>query len=148
MSNDKPNVIVTQHGAIPEDRVVERSQGCWNCRHRETGESVERRWSEHKAVLLAKLRGSGLFTRASISLGRCAVPGGPVGQDKDTGAETNIPDVFIHMKYLCRKWSAASGASLARGTDKADLLPAELRERIDGATRRAPWANDNDPEEN
>lgn len=69
---------------------------------------------------------------ASGALGICTAPGGPA-----PNAAGEVPGDFIYSAFLCSKWTARSGASVARGTDKADLLPDELRDRIDGDLPKA-----------
>lgn len=123
----------------PKDRTFERTQGCWNCSN---ARSANEFWTDRRKGEVAKLKmmmetmptadetdaqarkidtiDHSVAARALVhcKVGRTA-KGDPVG------------DMVAH-NYLCEKWSAAEGASLARAGQKADDLPEELADKLDG----------------
>lgn len=127
---------------VPKDRVFERTQGCWNCKHSSSGTQF---WEERRLHDLARAKGiaSGSLLGenhqkvlnirrmvdqldhqvAAGNLRRCTTGRTPDG--------TPVGDLVAH-NYLCTRWSAAEGASMARAGQKADKLPEELAEELDG----------------
>lgn len=140
-SADKPDAIL-----VPNDRVFERTQGCWNCRwsQRATAFWTERRqWDLNKALTISMTSPLGeedpkvqniknMVNKvdhgvASGSLLRCvSIPKGRSANGDPVG------DLVVH-NYLCDRWSGATGASVARGGQKPDTLPEELADKIDGS---------------
>lgn len=144
MPTDTPQVIATAN-----DRTVERTQGCWNCRHSVSGKDA---WNYHRQKLLQKAAGLvQMFPeqgedhvtvrniRSQVDLFDHAVAMGEARRCTNrlarTGSGGDIGDLVAH-NYLCANgWSAAEGASIARAGQKADPLPEELLERLDGGPR-------------
>jgi len=140
IDNDGPSKLY-----IPKDRISERTQGCWNCKHWST-EEARRKWSAKRQgnleqalkISLESPQGQddqrvynirGMVDRldheiAKGSAGVCS------GGGKDPHGNP-VGDFVVH-NYLCSKWSGAQGASMARGAQKADKLPEELQEQLDG----------------
>lgn len=130
--------------ATPADRTFERTQGCWNCKHAVSGKE---RWNElrlrdlKKAANLVKMfpkQGENhpkvLNIRKMVDLFDHAVAMREAIHctgDGVTAAGQPVGDL-VAANYLCHKWSAAQGASIARAGQKADDLPEELLEKIDG----------------
>jgi hypothetical protein len=174
---------------VPENRVVERKQGCWNCRHHGNIHNQESRvrqlWHVHRQNLTAAIRASRLHAwdrivqdpaaveqlrqlerrgidrrtamevvlrervgedprqgfldkvQAEISSGKIGICQRPGGAVHDPGIK-NPPGDFIYSAFLCSGWEGVQGASVSRSTDGQDLLPAELREKVDAETPDAP----------
>lgn len=133
------------HIAVPKDRIFERTQGCWNCKH---AESANKFWTERRqqdlttAANLVKMfpkQGENhpkvVNIRRMVDLADHAIAMREMVRctnDKArTGAGEPIGDL-VASTFLCGQWSAAQGASIARAGQKADLLPEELLEKIDG----------------
>lgn len=117
-------------------RVVERGRGCWNCTHYDTGEMTQKRWQECKlrdiGVIAASLGKSpfmvtdqemGLLTQMdhSVKIGHAGIC--LLGKPNSD---------FVDHRYLCDGWTGKQGASLATEGHKLDMLPEELKDRIDG----------------
>lgn len=137
---------------VPKERVVERGQGCWNCRH----------WDREKAKpLWQEKRQNDLKTALNIALSlpdgepktaaecktqealRCfnikkmvdsldhLVASDHVGVCMGGGRTEDgnpVGDFVVHS-FLCDRWSGVSGASLATG-GKMDDLPGELADKL------------------
>ena len=120
----------------------ERTQGCWNCVHNDF-DGAKERWKEARqrdlaaaaAIVLRSPTGESDPTVVNIrrmvdaidvglathNLTRCKGPG--------VDAKDNPVGDFVKTNYLCRRWSAAQGASVAREGQKADDLPMELEDK-------------------
>lgn len=140
-SNDKPDKIL-----VPNDRIFSRGQGCWNCKHKE---SANKFWSDKRqkdleeAVRIAAASDLGendpkvINIRNMVDLADHAVAAGALVRcsTKNPRAKTalgaDVGDLVVH-NYLCNSWSAAQGASIARAGGKADDLPEELIDKLDG----------------
>ncbi len=138
--------VMTERVFTNKDRTFTRTQGCWNCRHRGSATVF---WSERRvvdlkhALAIAHESPQGeqdqrvtnikqMVNRvdhlvAKGQLGVCSNPGGPI----DAKGKHIEADLFQHS-FLCSKWDAAQGASLAREGAKADDLPEELVDKVDG----------------
>lgn len=127
---------------VPKDRVFERTQGCWNCKHSSSGVAfwTDRRQHNLKAALeiaqsspLGEKHQKVINIKAMVdtldhqvaahNLLRCTT--GRTADGKPVGG-------LVAHNYLCDRWNAAEGASLARGGQKADKLPEELAADLDG----------------
>lgn len=128
---------------VPKERIFERTQGCWNCSNSSSANAF---WSERRLHDLTRAQGIANDSPdgekdikvdnikrmvdttdhaiASGALMRCTkgvtANGDPVG------------DLVAH-NYLCQKWSGMQGASIARAGQKADDLPEELADKLDGS---------------
>jgi len=129
---------------VPKDRTFERTQGCWNCVH---SSSAKEWWTKQrlldlgKALAIAQESPQGenhLKVRniremvdkidtavAQNALIRCVKGTTPTGAP--------VGDLTPH-NYLCDRWTAVQGASIARDIGKTDKLPEELAEDLDGKT--------------
>lgn len=130
---------------LPKDRLSERTQGCWNCRWWDTDEA-RKRWSQKRqgnleqALKISLESGQGeddhrvYNIRGMVDKLDHEIARGSAGVCKGGGKDPQGNDVgdFVVHNYLCSKWSAAQGASMARGGQKADKLPEELQEELDG----------------
>jgi hypothetical protein len=129
---------------IPANRLFSRSQGCWNCKGRGSAKEYwngKRQEKLTKAIALAhesllgekdcrvvEIRRGIDYVDNQVAAGRLVVcrnngrtgDGSPVGE-------------FVDQSYLCDRWIAAEGASIARGASASDKLPEELEEIVDGA---------------
>ncbi len=133
--------------AMPKERVVERTQGCWNCKHFIQGETAKAAWNSARARDLQTALGivrenpeqgenhpKVLNIRRMVNLLDHAIAQGEAGVCGGKGVLEDGKPVgdFVASTLLCRKWSGAQGASVARAGQKADDLPMELAEKIDG----------------
>lgn len=151
MSGQKKSLLKTLGGPLGSavdprtglvGRTFERTQGCWNCRHF----SVERArdiWKDKRqqdlavAARLALESPMGEDEPKVVNIRRMidAVDVGlatyNLGTCDGTGVDANDNPVgdLVKVNYLCRKWSAAQGASVARGGEAPDLLPMELEDK-------------------
>lgn len=122
-------------------RTHERTQGCWNCAHFSHDAAKEKWKVKRQEDLAVALRISMESPRgeedqrvvnirrmidavdvglASYNLGTC------IGKGLD--ANDNPVGDYVKTNYLCRRWNAASGASVARAGQAADKLPMELED--------------------
>lgn len=134
--------LLKQYPGVGADRIVERTQGCWNCVHFNLEKAKNHWWEKarqdllNKATTLAVSSPLGeshpkvLAIRQMVPMvdggierhewGMCRVgkqpDGSPVGE-------------FVHRVYLCQIWTGAEGASVAREGQKADMLPEEVMDR-------------------
>lgn len=137
---------------VPKERVVERTQGCWNCKHwdREMAKPLwtEKRQNDLKTALdlALNLPGGEPKTQAECTTPqaqRCynikkmvdsldhLVASGHVGVCKGGGRTADgkpVGDLVVHS-FLCDRWTGVSGAALARGGSAPDALPEELMEK-------------------
>lgn len=128
------------------ERIAIRTQGCWNCKNWRAEKAKDLWWDHARGDLLAgatKIAVASplgekhprvLAVRHMVplmdekahtgELGCCSVGklpnGDPVGD-------------FVFSTYLCGQWSGAEGASVAREGEKADKLPEELMEDLNGS---------------
>jgi hypothetical protein len=137
---------------VPKERVIDRGQGCWNCKHwdREIAKPLwteKRQFDLNTALNLALNLPGGepknVDECKSPEALRCfnikkmvdsldhLVASGHVGCCKGGGRTANGEQVgdFVVHSFLCDRWSGVSGASLAR-EGKTDLLPEELAENM------------------
>jgi hypothetical protein len=123
-------------------RTFERTTGCWNCIHG-SSEAARKFWLDQ--------REKDLKTATEVALGS------PVGEKEPTvvnirrmttlideavfkgdlikckgsgvDAKDNPVGDLVKSNYLCRKWTGAQGASVARAGEAIDLLPMELEDK-------------------
>jgi hypothetical protein len=138
--NDDPDKV-----ALFDGRTFERTQGCWNCKHWSVKGAVDR-WSDQRqmnlqralTIALESPQGEddervknikGMVNKLDHEIAR-----GSAGTCSGGGKTANNDPVgeYVVHNFLCGQWSGASGASIARGGAKADKLPEELQERLDG----------------
>lgn len=129
-----------------KSRVFTRTQGCWNCKHYSSANklwSIRRQADLQTALGIAHESPNGeedqkvinikaMVDRtdhlvASRQVGICTNPSRPV----DANNNEITADLFQHT-FLCSKWDAAQGASMAREGARADDLPEELVDKVDG----------------
>jgi len=127
--------------ALPEDHVVERKQGCWNCSSWSAEKAVDLWWSRAREAMLA--RAVEVATKSprgeqdpSVKNIRAMIPQVDAGMSNAVfgvcamagkgGAEAD----FVASTFQCRVWNGAAGASIARGGEAADKLPGELMEDL------------------
>jgi hypothetical protein len=137
---------------VPKERVIDRGQGCWNCKHWDR-EAAKPLWTEKRQTDLTTALNLALNlpdgepkTAAeckSPEALRCfnikamvdsldhLVASGHVGVCKGGGRTANGEQVgdFVVHNFLCDRWSGVSGASLAT-EGKTDLLPEELADKM------------------
>lgn len=124
-------------------RRFERTQGCWNCIHgdfEEAGKFWTQKRVEDLQVATRKalespmgeedpqVRNIRRMTDAidqGIRIGSLTRCRGQVGRD----AQNNPVGDLVKSNYLCDKWTAKTGASVAREGQKADPLPMELEDK-------------------
>lgn len=133
---------------VPKERVISRGRGCWSCIHYDT-ERSNASWTEKRqrdltaavelslksekgendvrVVNIRRMVDSLDHLIASKGAGICT--GGGLTED-EKGRERSVGD-FVMAAFLCRKWSGRQGSSLAH-EGKPDLLPGELRDKLDG----------------
>jgi len=131
---------------VPKERVVERSQGCWNCvawnpiaakplweqkRQNDLAKALElslnssnKQDEDHPHVVNIRRMVDNLdHMVASRSVGICTgngrtADGNPVGD-------------FVAHSFLCDRWSGVQGASLTREGARIDDLPEEVAQKLD-----------------
>lgn len=128
---------------VPEERIISRGQGCWNCIHAQPAREF---WQKKRAEDLA------LATRISLNspLGEKhprvvklrrmidfvdhAVVANTMIRCTKGRTETGEPigDLVVNS-FLCDRWTGRDGASLAREGQGLDPLPMELRDKIDSS---------------
>lgn len=137
--DDEPKKIM-----VPNDRIFERTQGCWNCMHMRSANEfwTERRQGDLKRALdislnhkLGEQHPKVIAIKAMIdqvdhgvasgSLIRC----GSLIKAKTANGQ-DVGDL-VASNFLCDRWSAATGASVARAGKGPDALPEELADKID-----------------
>ena len=128
-------------------RVFQRSQGCWNCKGWDNGPRAKQYWEDSckprmlaqatevalKAAAEGDLRGSkhpgvAQIVKTTQDAGK-AIARGKFGLCVIGGAKSD----FVEDAFLCEKWSGKTGASVARAGGAPDLLPEELRDKVDGS---------------
>lgn len=120
----------------------ERTQGCWNCIHN-SYDGAKDYWKDKRQQdlevaaqkALASPQGENDPTVVNIRRMIDAIDTGLATHNltrctgKGVDAKDNPVGDFVKSNYLCRKWTAAQGASVARAGQKADDLPMELEEK-------------------
>lgn len=138
-SDDKAKLFV------PKDRVFERTQGCWNCAAMAPANEF---WKEartkdlQKAVNIAHTSILGENDPKVVNIRRMVdnvdhqVFSGTVircsSNPKGRTARGEPVGDLVAANYLCDRWRGATGASIARAGQKADALPEELADKLDG----------------
>ena len=127
--------------AVDLGRTIERTRGCWNCKHWTNDDLAKNHW--------LKLRQQDLTTGLAVA------NNDPRGEEHpqvvnirrmvhtaDRGIALGVfgicmagksPGDFCHNAYLCDHWSGKTGASVATEGAPLDLLPAELKDKLDGS---------------
>lgn len=126
---------------VGTDRIEVRTQGCWNCTHWDVDQAIDLWWSKARAAYLAKATQLAIksplgeeytpvknirrmipaidYKMEARAFGTCkrgvTAIGEPVGH-------------FVLSTYLCDRWTAAPGASVAREGKGPDKLVEELME--------------------
>jgi hypothetical protein len=127
---------------VPKDRVFERGMACSNCIHRQDAVKF---WADRRQINLARAltisiespQGEADYRvqniRVMVNKSDHAVASGALihCEKCKTAHGEPVGDLIPHS-YLCEKWTAAEGASVARGGGKADTLPEELVDKLDG----------------
>jgi hypothetical protein len=123
-------------------RTYERTQGCWNCMH-SSSEEARRFWLDQREkdlkiateITLGSPIGEKepkvVNIRRMTALIDEAVFKGDLIKCSGSGVDANDNPVgdLVKANYLCRKWSGAQGASVARAGEAPDLLPMELEDK-------------------
>jgi hypothetical protein len=158
MGNEKPSTRKQLFKiAVPKDRVLSRGQGCWNC----TGwdrEKAKPLWEQKRQVDLQTALNIALELpdgepktaeeAKTPQAMRCfnikkmvdsldhLVASGHVGCCTRGGrtADGNPVGDFVVHSFLCDRWNALAGASLAREGGKLDDLPEEARDKMNNRT--------------
>lgn len=140
---------------VPSERVLSRNSGCWNCIHmrdatefwfgdKSKGTLGQRQVNLNRAVSLAvghplgenhpkvvnikrmvQLTDEAVARKAMV---RCAGGG--------RNAQGEQSDLYANS-FMCERWTGAAGASVARGGERINDLPEEMREKIDGPESKA-----------
>lgn len=127
------------------NRTFIRSQGCWNCKHG-SYELGKQWWTQKRQEDLNQAMALALESpmgeqdpkvknlRRMIDLVDHGMASGGLFKCLGHGvdADDNPVGDLVKSSYLCRKWSAAQGASMAREGEKLDDLPMELEEKYKG----------------
>lgn len=132
------NVIrkINRGGGLP-GRTFERTQGCWNCIHYDVGERSRNYWFQKakprdeghaKAYEFEGKMDAARAVRQTIEDAERAILTGKAGMCSAGKAKSE----YVMSAYLCNHWSGRTGASVAREGGAPDLLPAELRDVVDG----------------
>jgi hypothetical protein len=125
------------------DRTFERGQGCWNCIHAKKAVDF---WTTRRKEYLNKAMQITLnspqgekhptvvqYRRVIDIYDHGVGTGAMVRCDVGRTANGNPVGDLVANAFLCDRWTGRDGASLARIDGKLDVLPEELRERIDGS---------------
>jgi hypothetical protein len=120
-------------------RTFERAMGCWNCKHFDRGAASRKFWNEVaeprdvevgiQLVALGRVHEAKELSER-IKVARKAVKLGMLGLC--TARPKRVETDYVAHNYLCEGWTGAQGASIAREGAKADLLPGEIKEIVDG----------------
>ena len=134
---------------VGADRILIRREGCWNCVHSSTEKAKNLWWQAMRDQWLA----FGVRVAAESPKGenderakmlRRAIPEMDIGieqnkwiccsvgvkpADNDRNKEEPVADL-VPANFLCRKWTAKQGASIARGGEKLDVLPEEAMDDL------------------
>jgi hypothetical protein len=131
---------------VPKERVVERAQGCWNCKHWDA-EAAKPLWNQKRQNDLAKALELSLKTENKqgedhphvVNIRRMVdnldhmVASKSVGVCSGDGRTANGQPVgdFVAHSFLCDRWSGVQGASMTREGGKIDDLPEEVAQKLD-----------------
>lgn len=139
----KPDRII-----VPGDRVLSRGQGCWNCIH---GQRAKEWWSRRRQEDLGKALQIAIespdgetdiqvtnIRRMVDAVDHAVAKGAMLRCTKGKTANGQPVGDLVTHNYLCDRWTAAPGASIARGGAKADELPEEILDKLDGTPERKP----------
>jgi hypothetical protein len=126
------------------NRAVERTQGCWNCRHFDR-DKAKQVWQHRRQIDLQRaLEGAQTLPggeehaqvrniRLMVNTLDHAIVLGKTGMCAIQAVDTD----FVNDAYLCVSWTGAIGASLARAGGEADKLPEELMADIKAEAEKA-----------
>jgi len=130
-----------QQSRLP-DRTFERGTGCWNCIHAQSAADF---WNQRRQAVLTKAMQisiespkGGNDPAAKQLCSRVDQIDQAVQQrklircTKGIVANGNPVGDLVADAFMCERWTGRDGSSLAKIEGKVDLLPDELRERIDG----------------
>ena len=134
--------LVDSVTGLNQDRVHERTQGCWNCIHGRSDVArtywlAKREKDLQIGIQLALESAMGerepkvVNIRRMVALIDEGVRSGGLIKCIGPGVDANDNPVgdLVKNSYLCRNWSGAQGASVAREGQAPDLLPMELEDR-------------------
>ena len=122
---------------------IERTQGCWSCKHWDNQQAARDLWSSQRqstlrqAQAIAAVHAEGEDHAQVVTIRRMvdtvdrAVAVGVLGICRVQASESDL----VHNAYLCDRWEGAVGASVARAGQKPDKLPQELRAEAEAASR-------------
>jgi hypothetical protein len=123
-----------------KDRTFERRRGCWSCIHWNNGDLSIGKWSVDRQNNLAEALRLSLESpqgedanpvkniRRMVDLLDHSIAKGDFGVCLPGFAETD----FAHNAYLCDQWTGRVGSSVATEGAPLDLLPEELKDKLDG----------------
>lgn len=133
---------------LPNDRVFERTQGCWNCVHKRSATEF---WTKERQRMLTKaltismhsklgenhpkvfnIRTAVNQTDHNVAAGLLIQCGSNLVRPGRTADGNPVGDL-VSANFLCDRWSGAQGASIARAGQKADALPEELADKVGNA---------------
>ena len=128
---------------VGEERIAVRTQGCWSCIHSDFEKAKTLWWESARGAFLAKAVKLSLESpkgeehpvvrniREMVpKLDTAVEAGGWACCSKGKNPDGTPIGDFVASTYLCDRWSARQGASVAREGQAADKLPEELVERI------------------
>lgn len=106
--------------------------------HREVGRLKAQGLTQDQAVHhVMQQKQQEIIVSNQLSLFDRQVENGEIGRCRIGGVDTrDNPVDFIHMKYLCHKWSGRDGSSVATSGRPLDKLPDELRDDADSAVAK------------
>jgi hypothetical protein len=123
---------------VPNERIIERGRGCWNCTHFDNGTPSRQLWFVHRSarVAEAKAKQATAFTpdaREHAAQRLAMIHGidkkimaGSLGICTDDRANGD----FVDHRYLCAGWTGKQGSAIATEGHAPDLLPGELKEKL------------------
>jgi hypothetical protein len=140
---DLKEFLAKKFPGVGQDRIAERTQGCWNCIHGDAEKANKLWWDEarakqlHRAVVIANGSHQGEKDPRVIRI-RGQVPlldakfteNAFVTCERGVKPDGSAVDTFVFNNYLCSQWTGRQGASVARAGQAADKLPEELLERM------------------
>lgn len=133
---------------VPQDRIFERTQGCWNCVHKSDPKPF---WNERRQKDLQRALDISLASKAGENHPKClnirhmvdkidnlVAAGALVSCGTNLvrpgrSADGQPVGDLIAPNYLCEKWTGAQGASIARAGQGPDPLPEELADKLGDA---------------
>ncbi len=132
---------------VGEDRIAVRTQGCWNCVNADYEKAKNLWWTAMRATWLQKAVNISLQSpkgederRVRVLRQMTADMDVSIEQNgwiccsvgvKPTQANPNVEEPvadLVPANFLCRKWTAKQGASVAREGAGPDKLPEEIFE--------------------